>query len=510
MASCSPEHTLLRLGGGGSSGNGGSGCASWGVGKRGQLGHGKRDDVAYPKLLHGKIGWGVRIVQVSAGGGLVRVAHSLLLTSTGRVLSFGQNSYGQLGHGYDAGSVLSDCLRPRYIEALRNVKCICVSAGELHSGAVTGDGDVYTWGEGFCGQLGLGDRRPQLLPRQVTLGGLEDECVSNMSCGCRHTLVTTEEGEVYSWGLGRFGVLGRSYTDFTYQTDVGMIVPDGEEEEGNVQGVAVRPHAVIRPANVLDDAAGPLEAAMVNNLDDTHLVEALHNVSLEALNLTLDDPSDQCYPNVIDSLQGIRAVGVSAGHRHSLVLDEHGGLYTFGSGAGGALGHGNVFGQEYPIKVEEFDKLGVRVHQMSAGVDISMAVSTEGNVYAWGKAADGRLGLGIGNRNITLPLLVEFAADSEFKAVDVECGYVHSVVVGLDGSVWQCGGVGTDGKEDGQQDLHSVHGKLGQPELLTGYNIWHRIEEPREEIVKQKWEKYGKYELKGRSKMLTEGVRSIA
>lgn len=86
FVSCSPEHTLLRIGGGGDthSGAGGSGCAAWGVGKRGQLGQGKREDIPEPKLLLGKIGWGIRIVQVSAGGGLVRVAHSLLLTSTGR------------------------------------------------------------------------------------------------------------------------------------------------------------------------------------------------------------------------------------------------------------------------------------------------------------------------------------------------------------------------------------------------------------------------------------------
>jgi hypothetical protein len=266
---------LLRMGGGGSSGPGGSGVSSWGVGKRGQLGHGKRDDVELPRLLSGRIGWGVRIVQVSAGGGLVRVAHSLLLTSTGRVLSFGQNSYGQLGHGYDPGNVLSDCLRPRYIDALKNLKCICVSAGELHSGAVTIDGDVYTWGEGFCGQLGLGDRRPHLLPEQVILGGLDDECVSNISCGCRHTLVTTEEGEVFSWGLGRFGVLGRSYTDFTYQTDVGMVVPDGEE--GNVQGAAVRPAAdVVAEANQGEGIDGLIESLDALNLvSDFSLMNSL-------------------------------------------------------------------------------------------------------------------------------------------------------------------------------------------------------------------------------------------
>eukprot|EP00571_Detonula_confervacea_P012895 CAMPEP_0172302584 /NCGR_PEP_ID=MMETSP1058-20130122/4258_1 /TAXON_ID=83371 /ORGANISM="Detonula confervacea, Strain CCMP 353" /LENGTH=697 /DNA_ID=CAMNT_0013013113 /DNA_START=45 /DNA_END=2138 /DNA_ORIENTATION=+ len=486
FVSCSPEHTLLRVGGGGNttSGPGGSGTAAWGVGKRGQLGNGKRDDEAEPKLLLGKIGWGVRIVQVSAGGGLVRVAHSLLLTSMGRVLSFGSAGYGQLGHGYDAGSQLPDCLRPRYIDALKNEKCICVAAGELHSGAVTIDGDVYTWGEGFCGQLGQGDRRPHLVPVQVTLGGLEDECVSNMSCGCRHTLVTTEEGQVFSWGLGRFGVLGRSYTDFTYQNDIGMVVPEGEE--GHVQGAAARPPPV--PAAAIDAANNEAE---VNAMME----------SLEALNLTLDDPCDQCYPKVIDSLEEFRAVGVSAGHRHSMVLDEHGGLYTFGSGASGALGHGDHVGQEYPVKVMELENKGVRIHQMSAGVDISMAVSTEGTVFAWGKAADGRLGLGIENKDITLPRKVEFE-DKDFKAVDAECSYVHSLIVGLDGSVYQCGGVGIDGKDDGQQDLNCNGGELGQPVLLSGYNIWHRIAEPKEKIVKQKWEKYGKYELQGRSKMM--------
>ena len=123
--------------------------ASWGVGKRGQLGSGKREDEKYPRLLLGGIGYGIRIVQVSAGGGLVRVAHSILLTSNGRVLSFGTGQYGALGHGYSAAKQLPDVLRPQYIDALSHVKCVCVSAGELHSAAVTVDGDAFTWGKQF-------------------------------------------------------------------------------------------------------------------------------------------------------------------------------------------------------------------------------------------------------------------------------------------------------------------------------------------------------------------------
>lgn len=57
-----------------------------------------------------------KLLSRNHSGGLVRVAHSLLLTSTGRVLSFGTGQYGALGHGYSGGKQLPDILRPTYIE----------------------------------------------------------------------------------------------------------------------------------------------------------------------------------------------------------------------------------------------------------------------------------------------------------------------------------------------------------------------------------------------------------
>lgn len=187
FVSVSPEHSLCRIGGDGEKcGAGGSGVASWGVGRRGQLGHGKRQDQGFqpPRRLMDGIGYGIRIVQVAAGGGLVRVAHSLLLTSTGQVFSFGTGQYGALGHGYSSAKQLPDQIRPTLVRALLPEKIVCIAAGELHSAAVTSDGDLYTWGDGFCGQLGHGDRRPEVLPKQVTPGGLADECVATIRYVC--------------------------------------------------------------------------------------------------------------------------------------------------------------------------------------------------------------------------------------------------------------------------------------------------------------------------------------
>lgn len=481
--SCSPEHSLIRCGGADSiHGAGGSSIASWGVGKRGQLGHGKRKDERLPKRMVGIDR--IRIVQVSAGGGLVRVAHSLLLTSTGRVLSFGTGQYGALGHGFSAAKQLPDCLRPTPIAGLPG-RCIAVSAGELHSAAVTEDGDVYTWGDGFCGQLGHGDKRPQVLPVQVTKGGLDDECVTNISCGSRHTLAVTEDGDCFSWGLGHFGVLGRCYTPFEYDADTAV---ENFAGDGNNEEIVGGQQALIIPERVVVERA-PRDAA----------AELAAHLDLIA-NLSLDDSSDQCVPKVIDSLKGIKLIGASAGHRHSLLLDDHGAVYSCGAGSGGALGHRDKLSQMFPCRVTFFDDQQIRIQQMSAGVDISMVVASTGEVYSWGKTDNGRIGLGMSKGCVTIPTIVPL--DDSVKAIDVECGYVHSLVLGVDGTVHVCGSVGVDGESDG---LRQNAQDIGKARLVPDMNVWHRVPEATSEPVqKPVRQKYGKYEVKGRSKMLNK------
>jgi alpha-tubulin suppressor-like RCC1 family protein len=187
--------------------------------------------------------------------------------------------------------------------------------------------------------LGHGDKRPQLVPKQVELGGLEDECVASISCGSRHTIAVTEEGEVFSWGLGHFGCLGRSFTPFDYDAGAAVASFTGE-------------HAL--PAQQQQPVERDLEAELAAHLD-------------LLANLSLDDTSDQCIPQLVESLKGIKVVGCSAGHRHSLFLSEEGSLYSCGAGNAGCLGHGDTESQMFPMKIRAFDDDCVRIHQMSAG-----------------------------------------------------------------------------------------------------------------------------------------------
>ena len=72
--------------------------------------------------------------------------------------------------------------------------------------------------------------------------------------------------------------------------------------------------------------------------------------------------------------------------KHSAVIDKEGGLWMFGSGNWGVLGQGNeedaYFNQ--PIKVDKFDKMGLKVVDVVLGEAHTMALTDDGNIWTWG------------------------------------------------------------------------------------------------------------------------------
>ena len=98
-----------------------------------------------PKRIEGL--QGVRAVAISSA-----VSHSLVLAADGAVYTFGGGGLGKLGHGDE-----SPVATPKRIEALRSVRVVAVAAGCHHSVALSASGEVYSWGVGGCGVLGHGD-----------------------------------------------------------------------------------------------------------------------------------------------------------------------------------------------------------------------------------------------------------------------------------------------------------------------------------------------------------------
>ena len=285
---------------------------NWGYGRDGKLGHGDEQRQLLPKKVEALAGQSV--IAVSAGA-----MHSLALTAEGAVWSWGEGCYGQLGHGDQQQQLL-----PKKIEALVGQRVVAVSAGCGHSVALTTGGAAWSWGFGYAGQLGHGDQQHQLLPKKIE--AFAGQRVVAVSAGDEHSLALTADGAVWSWGWGERGLLGH----------------------GNEQR--------------------------------------------------------QLLPKKIEAFAGQRVVAVSAGLYDNLVLTADGAVWSWGWGAYGRLGHGDTQDQLLPKRIEAF--AGQRVVAVSAE-DHSLAITADGAVFTWGEGEHGCLGHGEDESNQLLPKKVE-------------------------------------------------------------------------------------------------------
>ncbi|XP_042494545.1 ultraviolet-B receptor UVR8-like isoform X6 [Macadamia integrifolia] len=166
----------------------------WGWGRYGNLGLGDRNDRLIPH--HVSAVNGQNMVLVACGW-----RHTIAVSSSGGLYTYGWSKYGQLGHGD-----FEDHLVPHQLEALQDDFISQISGGWRHTMAVTSDGRLYGWGWNKFGQVGVGDNVDRCSPVQVKFP--QEQKVVQISCGWRHTLAVTEKQNVFSWGRGTNGQLG--------------------------------------------------------------------------------------------------------------------------------------------------------------------------------------------------------------------------------------------------------------------------------------------------------------
>ena len=185
---------------------------SWGDNTNGQLG---RNTSATPAGQPGKVTMpaGVRqFTQISAG-----YAHSLALGSDGNLYSWGGNTYGQLGRTISDTTPAASL--PGIVTPPTGVRFTQFSAGNGYSLALGSDGNLYSWGSNSTGQLGIGvdDYNSHNAPKKGSMP-TDGTKFTQVSAGYYHSLAIGSDGNVYSWGDGTLGQLGRTITNTNTNT----------------------------------------------------------------------------------------------------------------------------------------------------------------------------------------------------------------------------------------------------------------------------------------------------
>ncbi|KAL8462852.1 hypothetical protein ACS0TY_033741 [Phlomoides rotata] len=253
-----------------------------------------------------------------------------------------------------------------------SVRIASVAAGGRHTLALSDVGQVWGWGYGGEGQLGLGSRirmvsSPHPIPcidssfnkdRSMGLSrgniGPESQgyrvpgsCVKAIACGGRHSAVITDAGAVLTFGWGLYGQCGQGSTD------------------------------------------------------------------------------DELSPTCVSPLLGVKLDGVAAGLWHTICISADGDVYAFGGNQFGQLGTGTDQAETLPRLLDAPSLENVHVKAVSCGARHTAVVTEDGKTFCWGWNKYGQLGLGdVIDRNIPC----EVSMDG-YLARNVACGWWHTLLL---------------------------------------------------------------------------------
>lgn len=309
-----------------------------GYGAGGRLGIGGTDSVSTPTLVESLQHVFVKKVAVNSGG-----KHCLALTADGEVYSWGEGEDGKLGHGnrisYD---------RPKLIEALSGVGVVDIACGSAHSSCITSQGVVMTWGKGRYGRLAHGDSDDQLRPK--TVEALLGYRAIDIACGSgdAQTLCITDDDNVWSWGDGDYGKLGRGGSD-------GCKVPMKIESLAGLGVIKVEcgsqfSVALTRSGAVYTWGKGDYHRLGHGTVDHVRR------------------------PKKVAALQGKKIISIATGSLHCVACSDAGEVFTWGDNDEGQLGDGTVSAIQRPRLVTALQ--GKLIVKVTCGSAHTLALST--------------------------------------------------------------------------------------------------------------------------------------
>ena len=101
-------------------------------------------------------------------------------------------------------------LTPQLVRGGLEGECVVqCRVGNFHTVALTETGRVFVFGSSISGQLGTGEMKAQIDVPQILRGSLEAVRVVFISAGAVHTVCTTDQGRMYTWGMNDTGQLGQ-------------------------------------------------------------------------------------------------------------------------------------------------------------------------------------------------------------------------------------------------------------------------------------------------------------
>ncbi|KAK2047998.1 RCC1/BLIP-II [Colletotrichum somersetense] len=316
--------------------------------------------------------------------------------------------------------------------------------------------DIYVFGEGSSGELGLGSKkldgkkvvdvkRPRLNPHLSA----KDVGVVQIACGGMHVAALTKDNKILTWGVNDQGALGRD-TNW----DGGLRDADAEEEEEDDDDSGINPREST-PTAVGAEYFAP-EAKFTQVVASDSATFALTEDgrvygwgtfrSSDGILGFTEKIQIQRTPEYLPSLKNITAL--AAGSNHILALDDKGVVVAWGCGQQNQLGRRIIERNKLASLVPQ--SMGIpkgKIDRIACGSYHSFALAKDGSVWAWGLNNFAETGIEMGAGEDDAVVLRPTVVDSlkDYKVKQIAGGEHHSLACTEDGKLL------TWGRLDGHQ-----------------------------------------------------------
>jgi E3 ubiquitin-protein ligase HERC4 len=231
---------------------------------------------------------------------------------------------------------------------------------------VTKDDKTYAFGKNSYNQLGFGHN--EIVNEIQIVEELCDQQIIDFANG-DYCIARNSSGKVYCWGLNRWGCLGIGSKDLSYHEP--------------------KLNQYLNNEFVIDISCGAVHSLVL-----THCAEVYAWGGNRFGQLGNGRNDNQLKPIKVKGFNNERVVMISCGECHSMALTECGHVYSWGSNYYGQLGIGNIVKSNEPKFVEVIgeNKCNVFIEKISCGSEHSLLLSSDGNIYAFGRNKSGELG----------------------------------------------------------------------------------------------------------------------
>ncbi|CAD5219736.1 unnamed protein product [Bursaphelenchus okinawaensis] len=318
--------------------------------------------------------------------------HVLLLDSSGHVYSYGKNRFGQCGVGH-----MDPVTEVTKIDGDFGTITV-ISAGNYHSGFIDDKHNVWLFGWAIHGQLGLNTIANVTEPFLITC--LSNLDIVNLQLGMAHSIFLTKTGQVYGFGHMENGELIRDPVadpaGLQKQKSFKPLLLDLPEPMESIscnyfQGIGISKTAIYvwgECPQTLKMNAFWLKHKMGKHRTNPDGLDQWKGEGTSSIPRNHFGCKRIAYWN-LEKQPAIRQI--SCGYNHCALLTEDGDIYTWGRALDKQLGHGTKTDKATPTKLVE--PIDVKWKFVHCGRNMTIAVTTRGEYYTWGRNDRGQLGV---------------------------------------------------------------------------------------------------------------------